>query len=96
MAKNDRIRRLVPIFEQGRFRLPRRLLFLDREERQRDFTAEFVHDEFVPFPVAVHDDMLDCISRITDPDLTVKFPKAHQRDSRKGPKTQTNNTYKVI
>jgi len=74
MPKNDRIRRLVPLFEQGRYWLPVRCLFVDLEHRQRDFVHEFVNEEYLSFPVAVHDDMLDCLSRILDTDLGARFP----------------------
>jgi predicted phage terminase large subunit-like protein len=74
-SKNDRIRRLVPLFEQRRFWTPHSLFFVDREKKQHDFMQEFWRDEYKPFPVAVHDDMLDCISRICDEDMKVEFPK---------------------
>ena len=74
MPKNDRIRRLIPIFEQTRFYLPSRLLFVDSESRSRDFVQEFVNEEYLSFPVSVHDDMMDCIARITDQALCASFP----------------------
>lgn len=74
MSKNDRIRRLVPIFEQGRFIIPHRLPFMTAERKINDFAVEFVTDEFLAFPVAPHDDMLDCIARILDEDLGAEFP----------------------
>ena len=57
MPKNDRIRRLVPIFEQGRFYIPYKLLFVTQEKRAADFIRMFVDDEYVNFPVGSHDDM---------------------------------------
>lgn len=78
MAKNDRIRKLVPIYEQGRFFLPNRLLFTDHEGETRDFVQEFVDDEFCFFPVATHDDMLDNQARILHPELNAEFPEIEQ------------------
>ena len=75
LSKEDRIRRLVPVFEQARFWLPGQLLFRDCEKTPRDFTKEFVDDEFLAFPVSTHDDMLDCVSRIVDSDLQARFPE---------------------
>lgn len=72
--KNDRIRQLVPVFEQGRFYLPWRCHFMDHEGRQRDLVREFIDDEYLAFPVAPHDDMLDCMARILDPALGACFP----------------------
>lgn len=75
MPKNDRIRRLVPICEQNRLWLPTSLMFVDTEGNARDYIREFYTDEYIPFPVAKHDDMLDCASRILDEGLDAKFPE---------------------
>lgn len=74
-AKEDRIRKLVPIFESERFWMPHKLYFMDYEGNQIDFVHEFVQKEYLAFPVAVHDDMLDCAARILDVDLKVEFPE---------------------
>jgi len=68
-SKGDRIRGLVPLFEHGRFYLPRHMY-----RAGRDLIAEFIEDEYVPFPYGAHDDMLDCISRIRDADMGVHPP----------------------
>lgn len=70
-SKTDRIRGLVPLFEHGRFYLPRHLY-----RAGRDLIAELIEDEYVPFPYGAHDDMLDCISRIRDADMAVHAPAA--------------------
>jgi len=71
MKKEDRIRRLVPLFEEGRFWLPERMV-----KDSRDLIKEFVEEEYVPFPYCVHDDMLDCIARIMEADMAVCAPVA--------------------
>jgi predicted phage terminase large subunit-like protein len=76
LAKEDRIKRLVPIFEQKRMWLPERLMFVDYEGRSVDYIHSFVNDEYLAFPVCVHDDMLDCMARILDPLIGAEFPKA--------------------
>lgn len=73
-SKNDRIRRLVPIFEQGRFWLPFQLLFVDSEGKAQDLIRSLLQDEYIPFPVAKHDDIMDCGSRILDEDGEARFP----------------------
>ncbi len=73
-AKIDRIRRLIPWFEQGRMFLPAQASFRDGEGRIRDFTREFVEEEYESFPVCAHDDMLDCLARAVDPEVNVPFP----------------------
>jgi phage terminase large subunit-like protein len=66
MAKPDRIRRLVPYFEQSRVWLPDRLDKIDYENKPYDFVERFVKNEYSAFPACLHDDMLDDISRIFD------------------------------
>jgi predicted phage terminase large subunit-like protein len=73
--KNDRIRRLIPICEQGRFYLPHSLSYTDYEGITRDLVHEFIEQEYVAFPVAAHDDMMDALSRIAEPDLALVWPK---------------------
>ncbi len=75
MPKADRIRRLVPVFEQGRFYLPHHLRYVDSERKQKDFVRQFIDEEYLAFPVSAHDDMLDCKARIVDPEFGAKFPE---------------------
>lgn len=74
VSKTDRIRKLIPIFEQGRFWLPWHCRFLDCQGRERNLVQEFIDDEFLAFPVSQHDDMLDCMARVTDSELGAVFP----------------------
>lgn len=76
MAKNDRIRRLVPWFERGRLYLHPKIAKTDYEGRSVDLTQAFINDEFKAFPVGLHDDMLDALSRFLDEDLPIRFPLA--------------------
>ncbi len=82
MPKNDRIRRLIPDFEQGRVYLPQSLIYIDCQNKARDLTLEFIEEEYQSFPVAAHDDMLDCLSRIKDPELKAVFPMPEQEGKR--------------
>lgn len=75
MPKNDRIRRLIPTFEQGRFVLPDHLPKLNYEGRTYDFTTVLIDEEYKPFPVAVHDDMLDMLARLADEEMRIDFPQ---------------------
>jgi predicted phage terminase large subunit-like protein len=74
VSKEDRIRRMVPAFEQGRFWLPETLIKVDYEGRHVDLTRAFVDEEYRPFPVGLHEDLFDAISRIWD--LDVVWPKS--------------------
>lgn len=76
VPKEDRIKKLIPVFEQRRLYLPKRLSFVDYEGTTRDFVQMFLDDEYLAFPVCTHDDMLDDLARILDPVLGADFPKA--------------------
>lgn len=80
--KIDRIRRLIPWFEKGRVFLPPTLIKTNYEGRSVDLVKAFIDDEFKPFPVALHDDMLDALARLLDDNLPVEFPApvAHEWD----------------
>lgn len=73
--KADRIRRLVPFFEQGRIFFPNRLMRLSLEQKAYDLTDDFFRQEYLSFPVSGHDDMLDCLARILEPELGAVFPR---------------------
>jgi len=73
--KEDRIGRLIPIFEQGRFYLPKSLHITDYQKTAVDMTRAFIEEEYAAFPVGLHDDLLDSLSRIAEPDLKLTWPK---------------------
>jgi predicted phage terminase large subunit-like protein len=73
-GKYDRIRRLIPIFEEGRIFLPEKLFYRNYENKQEDLVHTFINDEFKPFPVSVHEDMLDALARLFDPAITLMYP----------------------
>lgn len=75
MPKNDRIRRLIPLFEQGRFYLPQYLPVTQYDGRAADLVETIIREEYDTFPMGTHDDMLDCISRILDEDMYAIFPR---------------------
>lgn len=76
IAKEDRIKRLVPLFENGKLYLPEgTLVRTNWEGHSVDMVRAFVRDEYLSFPVCSHDDMLDCASRILDEELIKDWPK---------------------
>ena len=79
-SKIDRIKRMGPVFEGGRFLLPHALIKHDREGLRRELVQDFISNEYLPFPVAVHDDMFDAISRIWD--IETIWPKSSQKEDR--------------
>ncbi len=76
IKKEDRIRKLIPDCEQGRFYLPFSLNRKNYEGRTENLVKLFVDDEYIAFPVGLHDDMLDCISRIKAEELMAVYPKS--------------------
>ena len=54
--------------------LPAKLTYTDYEKRRVDLVYIFIHEEYVPFPVLSHDDMLDGLARILDEDMRTEFP----------------------
>jgi predicted phage terminase large subunit-like protein len=75
MPKNDRIRRIQPLFQEGRVWLPERLIRTDYQGRSSDLVQAFIQDEFLAFPYMAHDDMLDCLARITEESMNTFFPR---------------------
>jgi predicted phage terminase large subunit-like protein len=65
-SKVDRIKRLVPLFENGVIYLPRKHIVTDYEGKTRDLIHDFIESELIPFPVPLHDDALDALARVTD------------------------------
>jgi predicted phage terminase large subunit-like protein len=74
MPKPDRIKRLIPVFEQGRMWMLPSCYKSDYEGRQRELVEAFLSEEYRAFPVGAHDDMLDSLSRILDEDLMTSWP----------------------
>lgn len=80
LAKVDRIRALIPLFEQGRIYLPDILYRTNYEKRTEDLTEVFITQEYEAFPVSQHDDMLDCLARITDENFHTLWPLLYDAD----------------
>ena len=76
MPKADRIRRLVPEFEQGRVVTPSRMLRMRADGTAVDLAQVFL-DQYRNYPVVRHDDFIDCLADICDEEVaqTVRAPK---------------------
>ena len=81
MGKNDRIRRLVPDLAQGKWYWPNSIHKTLYDGTQVDIVEQTLIEEFDPFPVPIHDDTLDSMSRIYDEDLLTTWPR--QQEERK-------------
>lgn len=74
-GKHDRIRRLLPLYEQSRIWMPESLHVTDWERKTRDLVHDYIEDEYVAFPNGGHDDMMDCLARIAEPDMPLAWPR---------------------
>jgi predicted phage terminase large subunit-like protein len=74
-SKEDRIKRLIPLFEAGRIWIPDSYHVTTWEKTVIDNVHEFIEGEYMAFPVGLHDDMLDSLARIAEPDLSLIWPK---------------------
>ena len=62
LSKNDRIRRLVPYFQNSMIYFP-----------HTNEINVFFDEEYSKFPFCPHDDMLDALARIAEPDLPIEY-----------------------
>jgi predicted phage terminase large subunit-like protein len=80
LAKEDRIKKLQPVFEDGQFFLPREMPYKDR-----DLVKDFLDQEYSVFPYAIHDDMLDAMARVMDKEVKAYRPYGgHSADESQG------------
>lgn len=80
-SKNDRIKRLLPYFEQKRIFMPRTMHRTDYQKVVYDLTQIFINEEYKAFPVPIHDDMLDALARILEPDYPPVWPDLRKVDN---------------
>lgn len=79
-SKADRIKRLVPLFESGRIWLPETHFVTDWQKSTKNLVHDFIEEEFYPFPVGLHDDMLDSLARICEPEMKLVWPKEVKKE----------------
>lgn len=87
IPKNERIKRLIPFHEQGRVYYPRTCYYTDYQGKTEDLMQVFREQEYKPFPVASHDDMLDAMARLIEPELPLIWPEASDYSDRLEPET---------
>ena len=80
IKKPDRIGRLIPLFEKGEIYLPRSLHKTNYEKTTEDLVRVFVEEEYCPFPVGLHDDMLDALARMEEPEFPLVWPKEQKTE----------------
>ena len=76
LAKGDRIRRLIPTYEQGRMFHPEGgITRVNRSGESVNVMKVFEREEYAPYPVLAHDDGLDALSRIHDEEMKLPAPQ---------------------
>lgn len=78
LRKEDRIYKLQPKFQEGQFLLPNKLLYQTVVGEVVDLVDIFIKEEYDCFPVPKHDDILDSIARILDPEMSAFFPSTQE------------------
>lgn len=76
LSKIERVDSFVPTFSNKKFYLPEQLSYRDYEGIEHDLISELKY-EMINFPRG-HDDCIDAISRIKDPELGVHAPGGYQ------------------
>ena len=82
-SKADRIKRLLPLFEAGRIWMPKNKFVTDWQKVPIDLIQSFIEEEYMAFPVGLHDDMLDALARICEPDLSLIWPMEEKKKTEK-------------
>ena len=77
-SKSDRIKRLLPLFEAGRIWMPKSKFVTDWQRVPVDLIQSFIEEEYMAFPVGLHDDALDALARICEPEMTLIWPMEKQ------------------
>ena len=85
MAKFDRINRLVPFAASGRLWMPDVLYRTLHDGRPVDLIQVLVEEELLPWPVPIHDDLADAMSRVFDLE-SLAWPRG--ADASEGPRRE--------
>lgn len=81
MSKADRVNRLIPYFAQGKFWMPESLYRTTSDGQTVDLARVLVEEELMPWPVPLHDDLLDAIARVFDVNLSWPRGADEKRDA---------------
>lgn len=73
LSKEDRIRRMIPDWDNDRVYIADKILYNDYKNDIRDLSSEIIEDELMLFPVGKNDDMIDAWTRIYD--VNAVFPE---------------------
>lgn len=80
LSKPDRIRGLLPILRSSQFWMPEHQTTKLLSKESVDMVEVFLETELKKYPNCSHDDMLDVISRLTDPELKIEYPLPQEEE----------------
>jgi hypothetical protein len=83
LKKHDRLMQLIPDFRDGRIWLPKRMMRKCLDGSEIDIIGYFITKEYLPYAgegSIAHEDMLDCLSRIRDPEFFPIFATRERDD----------------
>jgi predicted phage terminase large subunit-like protein len=83
VEKDTRIRRLLPLFEHRRMYFPTSIHRTLHDGQTRDILEDFIEQELLAFPGPRHDDGLDSLARIAEPDMPIIWPKGAEETEKK-------------
>lgn len=92
MAKEERIRRIIPDMQKLRWYFPEEMLYTDIEGRKFNLVHEMIEGEMRSFPKSRYDDILDAITRIYDSDLRADFPRVKMKSAYKDMATRNDSS----
>lgn len=95
VAKEDRIRGLIPLIENHRYYVPLKLINKDYEGVSYDLSKIHIQ-EFNDFPVGMYDDTIDNCARILDPALGAVFPELDDAIPFGRPVTMAKTDYQLF
>ncbi len=80
LRKEDRISKLQPKFQARRFLFPYRLPYIDYQGNGVDLVETFIKEEYLCFPVSKHDDILDTLASVLNPEMNIFFPQTIEHE----------------
>jgi phage terminase large subunit-like protein len=91
-SKNDRIRNFIPTCENGKFFIPEKPIIY----HGRDLVREFVDQEYSMWPFCKKKDMIDCISRVEDPEVEIVKPLPNMTQGHSQAESLMNDYYEAV
>lgn len=82
LTKQDRISRLIPLAANGKLWFPEVMHRTLADGKFVDLVQVIIEEELLPWPVPVHDDFVDMMSRIFDLETAVPWPKGGEEGPR--------------